>query len=89
MSGEEDGQGGTLPAQPYHAAVAYSAQGDEAPILELRRQIETVLTTVGFDVEFRDGQAHRLDAPQRAAEIFIGGKNMASSRRHDLTSLKH
>ncbi|HLD20665.1 MAG TPA: phenylalanine--tRNA ligase subunit beta [Patescibacteria group bacterium] len=73
--GDEDGQGGTLPAQPYHFGVAYSAQGDEAPILELRRQIETALATAGFDVSFRE--MTELGAwmhPSRAAEVLVNGK---------------
>jgi phenylalanyl-tRNA synthetase beta chain len=75
LKGEEDGQGGTLPAQPYHLGVAYSAQGDESPIVELRRQIETVLMTDGFAVEFREmAKPAEWMHPARTAEIFVDGK---------------
>ena len=75
MKGDEDGQGGTLPAQPYHFGIAYSAQGDESPIVELRRQVETTLTTAGFDVTFREMvDPETWMHPSRAAEILVNGK---------------
>lgn len=87
VKGDEDGQGGTLPAQPYHFGIAYSAQGDESPMVELRRQVETTLRAAGFDVAFREmaepvGWMH----PSRAAEIFVGGKKygMLAEARPDV-----
>ena len=73
--GDEDGQGGFLPLQPYHLGLAYSAQGDESPFLELRRTVEATLIQAGFKVAFQEmektvGWMH----PARAAEIVIGGK---------------
>lgn len=71
----EDGQGGMIPAQPYHFGIAYTAQGDESPILELRRQVETSLTTAGFHVEFVEmTQPACWMHPARAAEIHVDGK---------------
>lgn len=73
--GDEDGHGGTLPAQPYHLGLAYSAQGDESPIIELRRMVETTLTQAGFQVSFREMKEPALWMhPSRAAEILVDGK---------------
>lgn len=83
--GDEDGQKGTLPAQPYHVGLAYSAQADESPIIELRRIVETTLAQAGFDVSFQemeDSTLLRLGFegqigwmhPARAAEILVAGK---------------
>jgi phenylalanyl-tRNA synthetase beta chain len=75
MSGEEDGQKGILPVQPYHFGAAYSAQGNESPIIELRRQVEVALTAAGFVVEFVEMKASvGWMHPARAAEIHVDGK---------------
>ncbi|MBI4256716.1 phenylalanine--tRNA ligase subunit beta [Candidatus Uhrbacteria bacterium] len=75
LKGDEDGQGGMLPAQPYHFGIAYSAQGDESPIVELRRQVETTLHIAGFDVTFREmEEPGAWMHPSRAAEILVNGK---------------
>ncbi len=75
IKGDEDGQGGILPAQPYHLGIAYSAQGDESPMVELRRQVETTLRTAGFDVTFRDmAKPGAWMHPSRAAEVLVDGK---------------
>ena len=73
--GDEDGQSGTLPAQPYHFGIAYSTQGDESPMVELRRHVETVLTTAGLDVAFREiVEPATWMHPGRAAEVLVDGK---------------
>ncbi|MCR4314270.1 MAG: phenylalanine--tRNA ligase subunit beta, partial [Candidatus Uhrbacteria bacterium] len=73
--GDEDGQGGTLPTQPYHLAIAYSAQGDESPIIELRGIIEATLTRAGFGVSFSESQESGVWMhPTRSADIFVDGK---------------
>lgn len=75
QKGDEDGQKGILPAQPYHLATAYSAQGDDSPIIELRRIIETTLTLAGFQVSFREMKEPALWMhPARAAEVLVDGK---------------
>ncbi|TAL50817.1 phenylalanine--tRNA ligase subunit beta [Patescibacteria group bacterium] len=73
--GDEDGQGGTLPAQPYHLGIAYSAQGDASPIVELRQQVETTLLSAGFDVSFHEMEKPGMWMhPSRATEILVNGK---------------
>ena len=52
LKGEEDGQKGRLPMQPYHLAITYSAQGDESPFTRVRIMIETLLSREGFAVTF-------------------------------------
>jgi phenylalanyl-tRNA synthetase beta chain len=75
MRGDEDGQGGTLPAQPYHIGFAYSAQGDESPLVELRRIVEGALSQAGFKSECAQmQQPSEWMHPSRAAEIFVDGK---------------
>ncbi|MBI4592335.1 phenylalanine--tRNA ligase subunit beta [Candidatus Uhrbacteria bacterium] len=75
MKGDEDGQGGILPVQPYHFGIAYSAQGDESPLVELRRHVETTLRTAGFNVTFREMiKPATWMHPRRAAEILVDGK---------------
>lgn len=73
--GDEDGHGGTLPAQPYYLAMAYSAQDNDAPLVELRRQVETTLAQAGFQVSFREMKEPALWMhPARAAEILVDGE---------------
>lgn len=75
IDGDEDGQGGTLPAQPYHLGVAYSAHGDESPVVELRRQVESVLSEAGLDVSFRPvKEPAAWMHPTRSADILVDGK---------------
>ncbi len=71
----EDKHGNKLPAQPYHLGVAYSAQGDESPIVELRRQVESVLQDAGLNVTFCP-MAEPVDwmHPTRSADILVDGK---------------
>ncbi|OGL98664.1 phenylalanine--tRNA ligase subunit beta [Candidatus Uhrbacteria bacterium RIFOXYB2_FULL_57_15] len=73
--GDEDGQGGTLPAQPYHAAIAYSIAGDERPFVALRGMVEAILFREGFGVSFGPAThpAHCMHSG-RSADILVDGK---------------
>jgi len=77
QDGEEDGQGGRLPAQPYHLAVAHSVQGDERPFISARAMVEEMLSAEGFAVSFvavskPDAWMHA----GRSAEILVDDKRI-------------
>ncbi len=75
--GEEDGAGGTLPAQPYRLAIAYSQQGDEQPFGHVRSMVEEMLMRAGYMVSFEnapDGEPW-LHASRRA-QVSIHGHCM-------------
>jgi phenylalanyl-tRNA synthetase beta chain len=75
QKGEEDGQGGILPAQPYHLAIVFSAEGDEVPFTTLRGTVEALLSAEGFFVSFVQAQKPEPWMHQgRAADIVVGGK---------------
>jgi phenylalanyl-tRNA synthetase beta chain len=72
--GDEDGRGGALPAQPYHAGVAFSAQGDDVPFVELRRLVSAALLDAGVEASFRpSADPAAWMHPARAADIVVGG----------------
>jgi len=72
--GDEDGQGGKLPAQPYHLAAAYSAQGDEAPFAAARAMAVDLLSAEGFAVSFEPvASAESWMHPGRSADMLVGG----------------
>jgi phenylalanyl-tRNA synthetase beta chain len=50
--GVEDGVSGTLPAQPYRLAIAYSLQGEEQPFYFVRSMVEEVLVRAGYTPSF-------------------------------------
>lgn len=50
--GVEDGASGTLPAQPYRLAVAYSQQGEEQPFGSVRSMVEEALARAGHTASF-------------------------------------
>ncbi len=75
LSGDEDGEGGILPSQPYHVALVYSAQGDEIPFVVTRRMMETALTKIGYSVTFGPvTNSGTWMHPTRSADILVNGK---------------
>ncbi len=74
-AGEEDGEGGVLPDQPYHVSLAYSAQGDETPFVTARRMMETVLKEIGYTVTFGSmTHAESWMHGTRSADILVNGQ---------------
>jgi phenylalanyl-tRNA synthetase beta chain len=75
FQGDEDGAGGVLPQQPYHAAIAATGQGENAAFVRVRGIVEATLAGEGFDVSF--GPSTSIGSwmhPSRAADILVGGK---------------
>ncbi|MFA4845041.1 MAG: phenylalanine--tRNA ligase subunit beta [Patescibacteria group bacterium] len=77
LKGDEDGQKGRLPIQPYHLAIAYSSQGDESPFAHVRGMVESVLVREGFVVTFEPvTHPGSWMHSWRSADILVAGKKI-------------
>lgn len=85
LKGDEDGQKGRLPFQPYHLSMVYSAVGDESPLTHVRSMVETALSREAFPVSF--GSMTRPGTwmhSGRSGDILANGKKIGI-----LTELNH
>ncbi len=86
--GDEDGQKGRLPLQPYHLAVAYSAHGDESPFVHVRTMMHDLLSQEGCAVEFTPTPPASWMHPARCADILVSGKKIGVVAEVDAPAAK-
>jgi len=77
-AGEENGNKGTLPAQPHHVAMAVSRKGDDAPLREASRIVSGLLLELGYEATFTADASEPWMHTGRAAQIRVGGTVVGS-----------